>query len=81
MQSILKKWGNSAAVRIPSAIMDEGKLNLDQELDISIKDGVIILEPIKQKDASLASLIDGITDENMHGSTDFGASEGQEIDL
>lgn len=81
MQSVVKKWGNSAAVRIPSAIMDEGKLNLDQELDISIKDGVIILEPIQQEDASLASLIDGITDENMHASTDFGVSAGQEIDL
>ena len=61
--------------------MDEGKINLDQELDISIKDGVIILEPIRHADASLASLIDGITDENMHGPTDFGITEGQEIDL
>jgi hypothetical protein len=30
----VKKWGNSASVRIPAAIMDAAKVRLDQAVDI-----------------------------------------------
>jgi antitoxin MazE len=34
MRAIVKKWGNSAAVRIPSGIMQAARLNLDEAVDV-----------------------------------------------
>lgn len=34
MRVTVKKWGNSASVRIPSAIMEAASLKLDQTVDV-----------------------------------------------
>ena len=39
MLTTVKKWGNSASIRIPSLIMDAAKLNLDDEVDIREEGG------------------------------------------
>ena len=45
MQLTVKKWGNSAAVRIPAAIMEAAHLKLDAAVDVREEDGRIIIEP------------------------------------
>ncbi len=34
MRATVKKWGNSASVRIPASVMDAAKLCLDQPVDV-----------------------------------------------
>ncbi|MFD1489660.1 AbrB/MazE/SpoVT family DNA-binding domain-containing protein [Ancylobacter vacuolatus] len=34
MRAVVKKWGNSASVRIPAAMLAEAGLSLDQPVDI-----------------------------------------------
>ena len=45
MQAVIKKWGNSPALRLSSAIMKSAKLNLYQEVTIHIQRGRIVIEP------------------------------------
>ncbi len=78
MRVIVKKWGNSASVRIPSAIMQAACLNLDAQVDIREEDGRIIIDPIREVVVDLDDLLDGITQENTHGEVDFGESLGNE---
>ena len=34
MRATVKKWGNSAAVRIPASVMRAARLNLGEEVDV-----------------------------------------------
>ncbi|KJV07517.1 AbrB/MazE/SpoVT family DNA-binding domain-containing protein [Methylocucumis oryzae] len=73
----LKKWGNSPAVRIPTAIMQSAQLKLDQAVEVRSENGRIIIEPV-QSVYTLDALLDGITDGNRHDEVDFGCAQGQE---
>jgi antitoxin MazE len=74
----VKKWGNSAAVRIPAAVMESARLTLDDVVDIREEGGCILIEPIRPGGYDLADLLAGITPENVHGEVDFGESVGKE---
>jgi len=45
----IKKWGNSLATRIPKAVAESINLQLDQEIDIEVVNGRIVITPIKKK--------------------------------
>jgi antitoxin MazE len=77
MQVTLKKWGNSPAVRIPAAIMEATRLQLNAKVDVREENGRIIIEPIREH--SLADLLAGITPDNLHGEVDFGGAMGNEV--
>lgn len=79
MRVVVKKWGNSASVRIPSGIMQAARLRLDEAVDIREEDGRIVIEPISTPEQTLARLLEGITSENMHSEVDMGAAVGKEI--
>lgn len=78
MRVTVKKWGNSASVRIPAAIMEAAHLELDEVVDVSEKDGQIIIAPLRTPDYDLDDLVAGITPENLHEEVDFGAPVGKE---
>jgi antitoxin MazE len=79
MQVNIKKWGNSASVRIPVGIMEAARLQLDDMVDVSEQDGRIVITPIRSKDYDLNQLLAAITPENLHGESDFGLPVGQEL--
>lgn len=81
MKAVVKKWGNSAAVRIPAAIMEAAHLTLEQVLDVREEDGRLIMEPVEEESVSLEELVAGITDDNRHDDLDFGKPVGQEMAL
>jgi antitoxin MazE len=45
MQATVKRWGNSAAVRIPAAILEAAGVKLDQPVDVREEAGRIVIEP------------------------------------
>ncbi len=77
MRVIVKKWGNSAAVRLPAALMDAAKLHLEQAVDVREEGGRIVIEPI-QAGFNLDEMLAAITPENVHGAVDFGPAMGKE---
>lgn len=79
MRVIVKKWGNSASVRIPAAIMEAARVSLDETVDIREENGRIVIEPVRPSEYNLDSLLAGITPENLHAEADFGPATGKEI--
>jgi antitoxin MazE len=77
VKSVVKKWGNSAAVRIPAAVMEAIPLELDELVDVREESGRIVIEPVRQNDIN--ALIKGITRENLHQAVDFGSAVGKEV--
>lgn len=79
MEVIIKKWGNSAAVRIPAAIMAAAHVCLDQPVEVREEQGRIVIEPIHRKVFILQELVGGITARNRHEPADTGLPVGKEI--
>jgi antitoxin MazE len=79
MQGVVKKWGNSAAVRIPAAVLQAAQVHLDQPVDVREEGGRIVIEPLKPARYDIDALIAAITDENRHDSVDMGKPVGREV--
>ena len=79
MKVVVKKWGNSASVRIPAAIMKATRLHLDQPVEVREEAGRIVIEPIQETVYDIAALVAGITDENRHAAVDMGPPVGREV--
>ncbi len=48
MLAKVQKWGNSQGVRIPKSILEIANISPDEELEMKVLDGCIILEPVKR---------------------------------
>ena len=79
MKVIVKKWGNSAAVRIPASVMGAAALSLEQAVDVREEAGRIVIEPIREEVFELDDLVAGITDENRHDPVETGRPRGREF--
>ena len=79
MHVIVKKWGNSASVRIPVAVMKAVNLSLDETVDVHEEGGRIVIEPVRTTPKyDLSQLLAGITPENLHAEVNFGPAVGKE---
>ena len=74
----VKKWGNSAAVRIPATTLAAARLSIDDRVEVREEDGRIVIEPMRNRGATLDELLAGITADNLHGEEDFGSVAGNE---
>jgi antitoxin MazE len=79
METTIRKWGNSPAVRLPAAILREAAFGVEQRVNISVSQGRIVIEPSDRVTYDLDALVDGITAGNRHEEADFGAPVGKEI--
>jgi len=79
MKVVVKKWGNSASVRIPAAVMQAVRLELDQPVDIREEQGRIVIEPIRRQRYEIDELVAGITDESLHDPIETGPPRGREV--
>jgi antitoxin MazE len=79
MRATVKKWGNSAAVRIPASVMEAMRLNLDDVVDVREEAGRIVIEPVRRKAYKLDDLLKEITSKNQHRAVDFGPAVGNEV--
>jgi len=73
-----QKWGNSIAVRIPRPIADDAGILENDQLDIAVREGAVVLTPRRPPQYRLDELLQGITDDNLHGEADFGSPVGNE---
>ena len=79
MRVTVKKWGNSAAVRLPASVMQATQLELDEVVEIREDGGRIVIEPVRPKKYELSKLLKGITNKNKHQEIDFGPAVGGEL--
>lgn len=82
MESILRKWGNSIGLRIPTGLLSELQLSENSAVDLSVEDGRLIVAPKRQRRKwkySLEELLGGVRPENIHSETDWGDPSGKEV--
>lgn len=84
MRQRVQKWGNSLALRIPKSLADDAKLGVNSEVELSIRDGELVVSRAVQTSRptpryKLDDLLAGITPENLYGETDWGPAVGNEV--
>ena len=79
MRVQVKKWGNSASVRIPASVMAAASITLDQPVDVREEDGRIVIEPIRTPAPDLDALLSRMTPDTFPDEVEFGAPAGEEV--
>jgi antitoxin MazE len=79
MRTLVQKWGNSLAVRIPKSLASEAGLREDSAVDLSILEGKLIIQLRSEEPLRLDDLLRGVTEENLHAEWDTGPTVGKEI--
>jgi len=78
MEAVIRKWGNSPALRLPSAALKEAGYALDQKVELLVSRGRIVIQPSENITYNLDELLTGITAANLHGEVGFGKPRGKE---
>lgn len=79
METKIKKWGNSLALRLPKKTTDFLNLKEGSSVDFDFDKNQIIIKPKKEKEITLKELVDKITPENIHKEIEAGGPIGKEI--
>lgn len=79
MTSIVQKWGNSLALRIPSALAKDIHLSQGSMVEVAVVEGSIVVKPKGRPKLSLTRMLHGITKENCHSEVDWGGAAGMEL--
>ena len=77
MQARIQKWGNSLAVRIPRSFAAEAHMEQDTPVEVSVRDGKLIITPILPG-YTLETLLAQITAQNTHAEQEIGLPVGRE---
>ena len=78
MVTKVAKWGNSLAVRIPHAVAQELQLRSGETVNLTPRDGQIVIAPIREQRYRLAELLKAVTLHNRHDGGSSGAAVGNE---
>ena len=78
MDAVIRKWGNSPALRLTTAVLKEAELQLDERVDLVVSKGQVIIRAIDKVEYDLETLVSGINAKNTHDEVSFGAPVGKE---
>ncbi|GAB5508285.1 MAG: AbrB/MazE/SpoVT family DNA-binding domain-containing protein [Rhizobiaceae bacterium] len=78
----ISKWGNSSAIRLPKAALEELGLKPGDAVDFTVQDGKAVIEPTRPAKITLEWIIsemDRLGPENAPETVDWGPDRGSEI--
>lgn len=78
MRVQIKKWGNSASIRIPASVMAAAALKIGQPVEVHEKGGRIVIEPVTGPTYELDALLVRMTPDTFPEEIDFGPAVGNE---
>lgn len=80
MQTQVKKWGNSLALRVPKTFAEEMDIEADTAVEMTVVDGKLVITPLVEPATFvLDDLLSRITPENLHHEVDTGEPVGNEV--
>jgi antitoxin MazE len=81
MKTAFLRWGNSLALRVPSAFAKEVGASEGKRAEMTIENGALVVKVTtrKRRRYDLEQLIDQITEENRHPEIDWGPAVGNEV--
>jgi antitoxin MazE len=81
MKTEFLRWGNSLALRVPSAFAKEIGASAGKRAEMTVEDGALIVKvaaPRRRRRYRLDDLIVGISRESYHREIDWGGAVGNE---
>lgn len=75
----VQKWGNSLGIRIPKGLAMETGLVPGSQVELSVDDGRLVVEPVAAASYELQDLVANITEANRHELEEVGAAVGNEV--
>jgi antitoxin MazE len=81
MLARIQKWGNSQGLRIAKNLLSEAQLDVGDEVDISVKEGIMVVTPAKRIRGryNLKELVAEIREDYKPGEVEWGDPIGKEI--
>ena len=79
MRRRVQKWGNSLGIRIPKGLAVETGLVPGSQVELSVDEGRLVVEPVAVASYALEELLAGITEGNRHDGVELGPAVGNEV--
>jgi len=79
MRTRVQKWGNSLAMRIPTAFAADMHVENNSPVEMTLQEGRIVVSPLKQRKWTLHKLLEEVNEVNIHGELHAGKPVGREI--
>jgi antitoxin MazE len=81
MVTKIQKWGNSQGLRIAKHLLDDAHISIGDNVNITTKDGMIIISPIRQIRGKydLEELLSRIPPDYKTEEIDWGKPVGKEV--
>jgi len=77
MEAVIKKWGNSLGIRIPSVMAKDLSLRDGSHVEIKDEEHRIVIIPSHKE--NLKDLLSKVNKSNLHNEIDTGSPVGNEI--
>ncbi len=78
MKTVVQKWGNSLALRIPKSMAEYIKVKEGGSVELTEEKGNLLIKPAQAK-PSLKELLSQIKPGNLHDETQTGRPVGKEV--
>jgi len=82
MVTKVQRWGNSQGLRLAKQVLDETHISIGDPVDVSTRDGVIVIAPIKRNvrgRLSLRELVSRIPKNYRPQEVEWGKPVGSEV--
>ncbi len=79
MQTKIQRWGNSLGLRIPRSFAREAGVEAGSEVDLSVREGGLVVRATKRRKYRLGDLLAKVTSKNLHDEVNTGKPVGREI--
>ncbi len=80
MVTRVQKWGNSQGLRLAKQVLEDARISIGDDVDVTVRDGTITITPIKRVRGkrSLQELVSRIPKDYEAGEIDWGNPIGRE---
>lgn len=80
MVTKVQKWGNSQGLRLSKQMLEEARISIGDDVDVSARDGVIVITPVRRirGKQSLKDLVSRIPENYEIEEIDWGRPVGRE---
>ena len=81
MATKIQKWGNSQGLRLTKDLLQSARLEVGDEVEVSVKDGVLIIAPARKIRGryKIEDLIANIPENHQPKEIDWGEPSGKEV--
>ncbi|MBP7866753.1 MAG: transcriptional regulator/antitoxin, MazE [Acidobacteria bacterium] len=80
MQTKIQRWGNSQGLRLARQVLQDVHLNVGDDVEVNVKDGLIVISPVRRVRGRLRleTLVSRIPEGSQVGEEEWGAPVGRE---